>query len=222
MDVGRRHHDAVLVEEHLGVDVGIGDRQVHHRAVEAAARDLGEQRGRRGVDDDELDPGVALVSSRNSAGTSQRAVVPITPIRTAPTDLAAFDVEVGVDGLELVLDASGPVDDGLALDGERAGGAFDEGDPELALEPGDVGRDVGLHGCSERAAAEKLAWSATATSARSCRRSIAANDATYRSDLLDRSCACIHNGPHIPLGTKPPPRLTSEARGRHPPVGIRA
>src|SRR5690606_21949202 len=50
--------------------------------------------------------------------------------------------------------------------------------------------------CSERAAAEKLSWSATATSARSWRRSICRNDATYRGKLLDRSRAFVHNEGH--------------------------
>ena len=48
--------------------------------------------------------------------------------------------------MELGLDAAGSFDDGLALDGELAGAALDEDDPELALEPGNVGRDVGLDG----------------------------------------------------------------------------
>ena len=53
---------------------------------------------------------------------------------------------VGDQGVELGLDAPGPRDDRLALGGEVAGGPVDEGDAQLALEAGDVGRDVRLHG----------------------------------------------------------------------------
>jgi hypothetical protein len=53
---------------------------------------------------------------------------------------------VGLEGVELALDAAGPGHDRLALLGERPAGAVDEGGAQLALEPGDVGRHVGLHG----------------------------------------------------------------------------
>ena len=60
----------------------------------------------------------AMVSTR--AGTSQRAVVPMSPMRTGAGDLVAHRGDVGGEGVELGLDAAGPVDDDLALLGEPA------------------------------------------------------------------------------------------------------
>ena len=61
-------------------------------------------------------------------------------------DLVAHRGDVGGEGVELGLDAAGPLDHDRALLGHLARGPVDEGDPELLLQPGDVGRDVGLHG----------------------------------------------------------------------------
>ena len=54
--------------------------------------------------------------------------------------------DVGGDVVDLVQDPPGPLDDPLALVGEAAVGAVDQGDAELAFELGDVPGDVGLHG----------------------------------------------------------------------------
>src|SRR5918994_198938 len=51
MAVGH-HEDAVLVEERLGGELGIGQRQIDHPQVEALVDHLRHQRRGRGVDDD--------------------------------------------------------------------------------------------------------------------------------------------------------------------------
>ena len=83
---------------------------------------------------------------RAAAGSSQRAVVPITPRRDVAGDLVAARGHVGGDVVELVQHPPGPLDDDDALVGQAAPLAVDQGDAELALEAGDVAADVGLHG----------------------------------------------------------------------------
>ena len=61
-------------------------------------------------------------------------------------DLVAHGGHVGGEGVELGLDAAGPLDDHRPLLGDLPGGPVDEGHAELLLQPGDVGGDVGLHG----------------------------------------------------------------------------
>jgi hypothetical protein len=60
-------------------------------------------------------------------------------------DLLAQRRDVGHHVGELVHDPAGPADDDLALLGEAAGGPVDQLHIELALQPGHVGRHVGLH-----------------------------------------------------------------------------
>ena len=86
----------------------------------------------------------AMVST--STGTSQRAVVPIRPMRPHAGDLVAHRGHVGGEGVELGLDAAGPLDHDRTLLGDLAGGPVDERDAELLLQAGDVGRHVRLHG----------------------------------------------------------------------------
>ena len=80
-------------------------------------------------------------------------------------DLGVHRGDVGHEGVELAVDAPGPAHDRLALLGEPAARPVHERHAQLALETGDVGRDVRLHGVEGRAAAEKPPWSAMATSA---------------------------------------------------------
>ena len=61
-------------------------------------------------------------------------------------DLAVDRGDVGGDLVHLAQDPAGPLDDPLPVVGEAALGAVDEQGAELALEAGDVGRHVGLHG----------------------------------------------------------------------------
>ena len=60
--------------------------------------------------------------------------------------LVEHRVDVGPQRLELVLDATGPGHHDVALVGQRAGRAVDQGGSQLRLEPGDVGGHVRLHG----------------------------------------------------------------------------
>ena len=61
-------------------------------------------------------------------------------------DLVAHGREVGSDRVELALDPAGSGGDRLPLAGEMAIRPIDERTTQLALEPRDVGGDVGLHG----------------------------------------------------------------------------
>ena len=90
--------------------------------------------------------GYAALIASSSGGTSQRAVVPITPMRatpvislfTAATSATRASSSSWMRRARLTTASPSAV--------SRARGAVDEGHAELALEPGDVGRHVGLHG----------------------------------------------------------------------------
>ena len=77
---------------------------------------------------------------RAADGISQRAVVPITPIRASTRHVVVERGDVGGDVVDLVEHPAGPLDDSCALVGEAAVGAVDEGDAEFRLELGDVAR----------------------------------------------------------------------------------
>ena len=85
-------------------------------------------------------------SRSKSWGTSQRPGGADHAEADGADDLLAQGGDVGHHGLELVHDPAGPLDDDLALLGEAARGPVDQLHVELALEPGHVGRDVGLDG----------------------------------------------------------------------------
>ena len=89
-----------------------------------------------------------MPSSRS--GASQRAVVPIMPMRAVPDHLVAQGGDVGDGGFELGGDPAAPFDDGLALFGQLAALAVDQLHPQLPLEAGHVAGDVGLHGVQGR------------------------------------------------------------------------
>ena len=63
-----------------------------------------------------------------------------------PRHLVAERGQVAEHRLELDAHAPGAGGDGLALLGELAGGTVDQHGADLALQPGDVGRHVGLDG----------------------------------------------------------------------------
>ena len=129
-------------------------------------------------------------SALSSGGTSHRAVVPITPSRTCPEIDVAQRGHVGVECFELGLDASCPFEHGPALVGRLGRGPVDEGQAELAFEPGDVGGDVGLHSVRALALRPRTSGApATASRALSCFRSIAEQDTEYRYNLLVRLLA---------------------------------
>ena len=122
--------------------------QVDDGEVEVVAEELGDERRGGGVDHDHVD--LRDASSRDAlrarSGTSQRPMVPMQPRRTSPVTSSRRAATSAAMASSSRLDVAGPVDHDLALLGERAGGPVDEGDAQLALEAGDVGRDVRLHG----------------------------------------------------------------------------
>ena len=72
-------------------------------------------------------------------------------------DLVTQRCDVGVERLELCLDAARTLEDGAALVGRFSGGPVDQGQTQLAFEARDVGGDVGLHrvqgaGCTREGA----------------------------------------------------------------------
>ena len=112
----------VLGEQRLDVELGVVDREVDDGARRAGRRRAG---GAASVvvrlDDDDPHLRVARPQARSSScGTSQRAVVPMHAEADVAGDLVAARGHVGGDGVELALDAPGPVDDHLALLGEPA------------------------------------------------------------------------------------------------------
>ena len=54
---GGDDHDAVLVEERPGVDIGVVDRKIDDGSVKSLADKLRKERGGRGLDDHHLDQG---------------------------------------------------------------------------------------------------------------------------------------------------------------------
>ena len=145
--MARRHdEEAVLVEEGLGDQLGVGDGQGEHRHVDGARVELELQGRGGGVVHDDPHPRVAL-----GHGLDQRRHQPAggradQPDAAHAGDLVAHRGHVGGEGVELGLDATGPLDHDRPLLGDLAGGPVDEGHAELLLQAGDVGRHVGLHG----------------------------------------------------------------------------
>ena len=141
-----RDHQQLLLEEQFGIDVRIMERKREHRQIELAAVYLREQRCRRGVDDHHPYPrildGHRLEERRDEPARGRADHADAGHAR----DLAVHRGDVGHERLELELDPPRPLHDGLAFSGELAAGPVDQGDAQLAFEPGDVGRHVGLHG----------------------------------------------------------------------------
>ena len=148
--VARDHQHQVLVEQWPLDQVGL----LWGRFTTAASSDPDGQvrfEGRRGAVADhqpDLGMGAAMPSSRS--GASQRAVVPIIPIRAVPADLVAEGGHVGHGRLELGGDPPAPLHHRQALLGQLTAVAVDELDAELPLQPGDVAGHVRLHGVQGR------------------------------------------------------------------------
>ena len=140
------HHDALLVEQRLGLEVGVVDGEVDHTEVELAAGHLGDERGGGGVDHHQVHLGVRL----RDGGQEERHHPPSRgaddPEADAAGDLVGGRGHVGGEGLELGVHAPGAGHHELAGGGEPARGTVDEAHPELGLEAGDVRRHVGLDG----------------------------------------------------------------------------
>ena len=125
--VGHDEHE-VLVEQRLGVDVGVVERQVDDGQVEAAVDELGEERGGGGVDHHDAgcgggrrpSPGGAAARASGRWCRSRRGA---RGRRCGPSAEATSDAE----RVELGLDAPGPGDHELALLGQLAVAAVDQG-----------------------------------------------------------------------------------------------
>ncbi len=126
--------DDVLVEEGLDPEVGVGEGQVHDRAVEASARKQHAQRRRGGLRRDQPHPWV-----REREAVQQREHEPTAGRRDHPEahasdDLLAKRGQVGGYGVQFRLDSPCPRLHRPALLCEQARLAVDQLYPELALE----------------------------------------------------------------------------------------
>jgi hypothetical protein len=133
------------VEEHLGLELVVGDGQGHDGEVERAGLELGEQRGGGGIDDDDPELRVGFLRGLQQLGGEPSGGGADDADAGRAGDDVAHRGDVGDHGVELGVDPPHPLDHGQALLGEGAGGAVDQQDAQLLLEAGDVGRDVGLH-----------------------------------------------------------------------------
>ena len=126
----------------------------------------------------------AIVST--SAGTSQRAVVPMTPMRPTPatssrteaTSAARASSSAWMRRARSTTTAPSSVTWPVARSMRVTPSSFSSRATWVDTLDCTV--------CRARAAAEKPPWSTTASTALSWRRSIAADDGTYRKQLLDR------------------------------------
>ena len=96
-------------------------------------------------------------SRSKSWGTSQRPVVPIMPRRTVPTTSSRRAVTSETMASSSFITWRARVDDDLALLGQAARGPVDQLHVELALQPGHVRRDVGLHRADGRGGGREAA-----------------------------------------------------------------
>ena len=144
--VGGREEHEILGEEGHDQDVRVVHRPVEDGEVETTVHELGEHGDRGALGDDDPDPRVALADLGEQLGHEPTGRGADDADAYVARYLLAERGEVGDDGFELGGDAARPGGDQGALGGETTGRPIDEGDAQLALELGDVGRDVRLHG----------------------------------------------------------------------------
>ena len=140
----RHHQHQVLVEQGPSDDVGTGHRQVDDGQLEASSRELRLQRGRGGLDHGQVDLGMGDGHPFEQPGDQPPGRRTDHAEPDAPFNLVAEGGHVGHHGLDLAGDASGPLDDSLALLGQLTPMAVDQLDAELLLQPGDVVGHIGL------------------------------------------------------------------------------
>ncbi len=138
--------DRFLVEQRVERDVRMVGGQIDDGEVEGAGDQLGHEAGGRGVEDDQIDTWMGVRQRLEQGGHRPAGHRPDDADPDPPDDLVAEGRDVGAQVLELGLDAAGPIDHGLPLVGEQPGRPIDAGGADLALEAGDVGGDVALHG----------------------------------------------------------------------------
>ncbi len=142
---GGGNEQQVLLEEHLHGGVGIVDGEVDHGEVDGAGHQLGYQRGGVALEDRHLDPRVAARHGIEERGEQPAPGGADHPQADVAGHLVAHRAHVGHEGVELGLDAPSPSHHRFTLSGQPPAGPVDEGGPELALQAGDMGRDVRLH-----------------------------------------------------------------------------
>jgi hypothetical protein len=136
----------VLLEERLEVDVGVDAGRFTIARSRVPAASCGSSEVVVASTTTRRTFGCRWPSAVSRRGISHRPVVPITPRRTMP-EISPSELATSAESrFELGLDAPGPLDHQLAGLGEAPGGAVDQRRAELALEVGDVGGDVRLHG----------------------------------------------------------------------------
>ena len=140
------HHEHEVLVEEVGHDhLVAAQRERDHGQVELARAELELELGAPALGHVEVDVGVALAQDVEELGDQPAAGGADHAQADRAHDLLAQRGDVGHHVGELVHDPAGPADDDLTLFGEAAGGPVDQLHIELALEPGDMGRYVGLH-----------------------------------------------------------------------------
>ena len=142
----REDEDEVLVEEVGGQDLVAAEGKGHHGQVELARGELLLQGDAGAVGHVEVDVGVAHPQQVEELGHQPAAGGADHAQADRAHDLLPQGGDVGHHRLELVGDPAGPLDDHLTFLGEAARGPVDQLHVELALQPGHVGRYVGLDG----------------------------------------------------------------------------
>jgi hypothetical protein len=143
--LGDDQHE-VLLEEEPGDQVLAADREVEDRHVQLAAGQLGLEARGGALDDDEAELRVPLGHRVHQPGDQPPCGGADHAHADGAGDLVLARGDIGQQGVELGQDPPGPRHHDGALLGEPAVGPVDERGPQLLLEPGHVGRDVGLHG----------------------------------------------------------------------------
>ena len=140
------HQHQVLLEQQPGDQVPAAHRQVEDGQIELAVGQLRLEARGVSLHDDQAELRMTLGHRVHQPGHQPpgRGADHADPDR--PGHLVLAGGHIGQQGVELGQDPAGPGHDDGALLGEPAVGPVDEGGAQLLLQPGHVGRDVGLHG----------------------------------------------------------------------------
>ena len=158
----RDDHDAVLVEERPGVDIGVVDRKIDDGGVKSLAHELRKERRGRGLDDHHLDEGVGPLQCVEQWRDEPPGGRADDPESDMAADLIAERCQIMFDRSEFADDAAGPIGDDLPLGGEFARAR------SIRVEPSSVSsraiwvETLDCTVCRARAAAENERCSATA------------------------------------------------------------
>jgi len=119
--MGRGHEEEhLLLEDRLDDHLGLVDGQVDDGRIQLAGCQLGQQGGRRRLHDDGPYEGVGRPQRRQDLGHQPSGGGADDADASFAGDLLAPGGEVGVDGVELLLDGAGARRHQLALLGEAA------------------------------------------------------------------------------------------------------